>query len=625
MKSFGKVIDVDLTGGDIRTSDFTETMAKEYLGGFGWNMALLYREVPQGTDSLGPDNVLVLSPGLLTGTAVPCSSRLHICARSPQSGLMGSSNVGGFFGARMYAAGIRSVIVRGASPRPKRLHLSADGARLLDADDLWGLDTRETEARLKKYHGDPKLETLVIGVAGENQIPFACIMAGPDHAAGRNGMGAVMGAKGLKAITVETIKNDEKPSEAVRALIKEYIQSIRENTARYDGFSTFGGAGDIVELNEMGLLGTRNYRETQLDDAAAIDGHQLHAYVVKRTSCHKCPVHCKAVIEIKQGVHKGFRGGRPEYETVINMGSLCGLTDPDELLYLSNLCNILGMDTISTGSVIAFAMDLFDRGILTTGDTDGLSLNWGDAQAMETLMFRMARRKGIGDVLARGVRQAAEIIGKGAEQYAYHVKGVEIYGGDPRGLMGTALSYAVSLRGGDFTSVYPVPEFRYTPERAKKEFGSEKAVEYTATEGKGAMVRFCMIVSAVVDSLGLCKVAALSVGAHFDLERESALIAALTGLELTPTDLFRIGERIIHMEKLFNIRHGATSEMDMLPDKFTKDPLTQGPAAGFCVDLKPMVADFYRCMGWDEAGVPKAETLKAIGLTSNESCPSLES
>lgn len=615
MTTSGQIIDIDLSSETIRSTPFTAAMALDHLGGFGFNVAVLFREVGPGTDPLGPHNLLVLSPGLLTGSAAPCSSRMHICARSPQSGLMGSSNLGGFFGARMHALNIRGIILRGRAAHPVWLYLAADGPRLLPAGHLWGLDTRETMHALRRELNSSSVETLVIGPAGENALPFACIMSGIDHAAGRNGLGAVMGAKGLKAIAIEPVKVSRPVSTGTKALIRRYIQSIQKTIpSRYHDFSQLGSAGDILELNEMGLLGTRNYQEVQTENAARIDGRHLKRYVNKSVSCHKCPVHCKAEIHIDSGRHQGFSGGRPEYETVINMGSLCGLTDPDELLYLSNLCNILGMDTISTGSIIAFAMNLFEKGIITTRDTGGLVLEWGDARVMETLMHRMARQEGFGGVLAQGVKRAAEIIEKGAEKYAYHVKGVEIYGCDPRGLSGTALSYAVSLRGGDFTSVYPVPEFRYSPERAEKEFGSRKAVDFTATEGKGAMVRFCMIVSAVVDSIGLCKVAMLSIANHFDLEMEAELVKSITGIEISPQDFIRIGERIINMEKCFNLRHGATRGMDNLPDKFTTEPVSQGPAKGTKVDLEPMIADFYRAMGWDDEGKPTPETLARLGL-----------
>jgi aldehyde:ferredoxin oxidoreductase len=462
----GKIAEVDLTNGNVTASDFSADMARTFLGGLGFNSWYLYNHITSKEDALDPENVLVISCGLLTGTAAPSSSRIQLSARSPLSGLMGSSNVGGFFGVKLRACGIRSIVIRGRSPNPVFLKASPDGIEVEDAGGLWGLDTSETEKRLKAAIGKERPEIMTIGSAGENQVRYACIMLGADHAAGRTGMGAVMGSKNLKAIVVHGPREKQKMDTEISGLVKDYIRQVKASVSRYRDYSTWGSSGDILELHLLGLLGTQNYRKMQFDRAREIDGRRLANYVTRRISCHRCPVHCKAEVEIPSGKYKGFKGGRPEYETVIDLGALCGVGDPEALLYLSHLCNTLGLDSISTGSVIAFAMDLYDRGILSLEDTDGLDLVWGNAEAMEALMVKIAHREGLGDILAQGVRRAAKTIGKGAEKYAFHVKGVEIYGGDPRGMMGTALSYAVSLRGGDFTSVYPVPEFRYTPEKA---------------------------------------------------------------------------------------------------------------------------------------------------------------
>ena len=612
--SLGKIAEVDLTSGKITYKDYSVEMAETCLGGLGFNSWYLYRHVREGS-ALDPESVLVISCGLLTGTAAPASSRIQISARSPLSGLMGSSNVGGFFGVRLRACGIRSMIIRGRSTRPVYLKVTPDGIEILDAARLWGLDTREAENHLTADLADEKPALMTIGRAGENRVPYACIMLGADHAAGRTGMGAVMGAKHLKAIMVQGPRLKEKMDPATSKLVKEYIHRVKASVSRYRDYSTWGSSGDILELHQMGLLGTQNYRRMQFEGAGEIDGRNLVKYVTRKTGCHRCPVHCKAEVEISDGKYKNFKGGRPEYETVIDLGALCGLSDPKALLYLSNLCNKLGLDSISTGSVIAFAMDLFDRSILTHEDTDGLDLTWGNADAMEALMIRIAERKGFGDVLARGVRSAAEIIGKGAEKYAYHVKGVEIYGGDPRGMMGTALSYAVSLRGGDFTSVYPVPEFRYSPEQAEQEFGTREAVDYQATGGKGALVRKCLLVSAVIDSLGICKVPALTIIGDFNLKKEAALTRALTGLDISAADMFKVGERIVNLQKLINLKLGATAADDTLPDKFLNEPIANGPARGQRVrSLKSMVVEFYRSMGWDEEGVPTPKKLAELEI-----------
>ena len=612
--SLGKIAEVNLTSSKITFTDYSTEMAETCLGGLGFNSWYLYRHAPADS-ALDAESVLVISCGLLTGSAAPASSRIQISARSPLSGLMGSSNVGGFFGVRLRACGIRSIIIRGRSPRPVYLKVTPDRIEILDATGLWGLDTHETEDLLTAGMEGEKSALMTIGRAGENRVRYACVMFGSDHAAGRTGMGAVMGAKHLKAILVQSPRPRQKIDPETKNLVKEYIHKVKASVSRYRDYSTWGSSGDILELHQMGLLGTQNYRKMQFDGAKDIDGRNLAKYVTRKTSCHRCPVHCKAEVQIPNGKYGDFKGGRPEYETVIDLGALCGLSDPEALLYLSNLCNKLGLDSISTGSVIAFAMDLYDRDILSHEDTDGLDLTWGNAEAMEALMIRIAEREGIGDVLARGVRRAAEIIGRGAEKYAYHVKGVEIYGGDPRGMMGTALSYAVSLRGGDFTSVYPVPEFRYSPEQAEQEFGTREAVDYQATGGKGALVKKCLLVSAVIDSLGICKVPALTIIGDFDLEKEAALTRALTGLDINAEQLFKIGERLVNLQKLINLKLGATAADDTLPEKFLNEPIANGPARGQRVrDLKAMISEFYRCMGWDEDGVPTKAKLKELGI-----------
>ena len=613
-RSFGKIVDIDLSTGSIMTHDFTREIALRDLGGFGYNIRYLYDHLKKNTDPLSPSNILIVSLGLLTGTAAPSSSRVHFNALSPLSGLIGSSSVGGHLGSALRRLGIMSLIFRGASPEPALVNIDKNGIHLFDARELWGMDTRQTDAAVKARVGDDRAEVLTIGPAGENQVRYACVMSGIDHAAGHTGMGAVMGSKKIKAICVCGADKGIQPSPVAKQEIQEYVKSIRDSVSRYEDYSQLGSSGDLKELNEMGLLGTRNYRSMQLENADRIDGRNLKTYVVRHITCPRCVVHCKAEVELKKGKYAGFRGGRPEYETVIDLGALCGLTDPDALMYLSNLCNMLGMDTISTGSVLAFVMDLYSRGIITDKETEGIAMTWGNADAMEKLMSKIATRKGFGNLLAEGVFRAAQKIGKGAEKHAYHVKGVELYGSDPRGMMGTALSYAVSMRGGDFTSVYPVPEFRFSEEQAKKEFGTPRAVDRLSAEGKGALVRYCLIVSSIIDSLGICKVPALSIAGNYDMEKEQRLVSAITGLDISREDLLHIGERIVNLEKLFNLRFGATAELDTLPDMFLKEPIGEGPSAGATVNLKPMVQDFYCSMGWDDRGVPLPKTLATLQL-----------
>ena len=614
MISLEKIVEIDLTQKKVMVDEYTAAVARDNLAGFGFNIKTLFERLTRSFNPLDPENVLIITRGLLTGTAAPASSRIHLSALSPLSGLIASSNVGGFFGAKLKTLGIMSLIITGKAPHPVYIRINSTGVEIEDAAKFWGLDTWQTESRLRSDLADDLAQVLSIGPAGENQVLFAGVMAGRDHAAGRTGIGAVLGSKHVKAVVVQAEKKREKMNAATAEVVKRYIKNMKANVARFHDYTTYGSAGDVLETNQWGLLGTHNYRQGQVPNAVEIDGRELQKFVIKKTGCHRCPVNCKAEIKISDGIYKGFQGGRPEYETVMKMGPLCGLSEPRELLYLTNLCNMLGLDTISTGGVIAFAMELFDRGIITRKDTGGLDLRWGDAETIEILIQQVASGRGLGKILALGVRRAAKIFGKSSEKYAYHVKGVEIYGADPRGLMGTALSYAVSLRGGDFTSVYPIPEYRYSPAKAKKEFGTEQVVNLTATEGKGALVKKCMIVSMVIDSLGLCKVPTLAISANYDLVLESQLLKAITDLDISAEELFFIGERLVNMEKLFNLRHGSDYHTDTLPDFFINQPVAEGPAKGLCVNLEPMVQDFYRRMGWDVNGIPTSDTLQKLGL-----------
>jgi len=614
MRPLGKILDVNLTEDKIGLSDLPEELVRRFLGGRGLTAWLLYENVAQGVNPLGPENVLILSCGFLTGTAAPSSSRLHVGSKSPLTGLLGSSNVGGGFGAKLRSCGFQSILIRGRARRPVYLWIHDERAEIVEANLLWGLDTSETDSRLKRDLGDDKVEIMTIGPGGENLVLFASIIGDREHAAGRTGMGAVMGSKQLKAIVVRGGKGKATSDPSALSSVQDYIQRIR-NSPLFQRYSTYGIAGSVKPADKMGVLGTRNYRNVRFEGTDRISGEKLYEYVTRPKSCHRCSIHCKAEIKIPHGKFSGTEGVRPEFETIMALGSKCGLNDTEALIYLSNLCNHLGIDTNSTGSVIAFAMDLYDRGILTLADTGGIDLTWGNSEAMERLIRQIACREGLGAILSWGVREAARMIGRGSERFAYHVKGLELPGSDPRGLMGTALGYAVSTRGADFSNVYALPEYRWSPEKAEAEFGARQVADRFSTEGKGALVRRSMTVCAAIDCLGICKVPALSIIGDFDLQNESLLTEAMTGEKLTSEDLLRIGDRVINIERLFNLRHGATSDDDTIPDKFLTDSVEEGPGEGKKVEgLEGMVKEFYSAMGWDPEGVPSEEKLKQLGL-----------
>ncbi len=603
----GRVLEIDLDQRICRQYPYAEDTALRFLSGRGFNALRLHQEVPPGTDPLGPGNQLFFSCGLLVGSGAPAATRLHVSALSPLTGLLGSSSVGSDLGLALRACGIQAVAIRGRADAPVFIRIDAQGASIRDAGDLWGLDTWQSQTRLAQIQAGAKV--LAIGPAGENLVRFACIMAGRDHAAGRTGMGAVMGAKRLKALVVlpPAGKPDDRPG-IPPELVKRYRREITRS-AEFAFWSRFGGAGYLKWADQMGILGVRNYRACRSETIDRIDGRKLGPHVVKRCGCPGCPVRCKAELRLDNDAADAGTWRRPEFEPLIALGPKCGLDDLPAVVHLDNLCSRLGLDNISAGSAIAFAMDLFERGILDNRDTGGLELTWGNRAAMEVLIRQMAKVVGLGGLLAQGVRRAAATIGKGAEGFAAHVKGLELTGYHPLRLPGTALGYTVASRGGDFTDVYAALEYR--GERAGK--GDTAESEHAA---RARLVRQARIAGTVLDCLGLCKVPALSLRGAYDLDLEAAMTAAYTGWEIDPAALFTIGERIVTLERLFNLAHGATCQDDRLPSMFLRSEYV--PPGGLTAeDVPAMTRAYYQAMGWDSRGIPEPLSLKALGLDSS--------
>ena len=614
----GQILEVDLTAETWKLSEYPQELARKYLGGRGFNVYALYEQLPAKVDPLSPENLLLFSCGLLTGTAAPVSSRLHVNALSPLTGILGSSNIGGDFGAWLRSNEIQSVIFRGKAAKPVYLWIDGETIEIRNAKSLWGLDTWETQDRLKAKFGDNKIRVLTIGPGGENGALFGCIISERDHAAGRTGMGTVMGSKKLKAIVVKKQRkkaplfSDGKLNEA----IQRYVWQIK-HSPHYEGISNSGGAGFVKWADELGILATRNYRQNTFEAAELIDGKNLKENIIRRRSCPRCPVHCKADLEFARGKFKGMQAVRPEFEPMVSLGSKCGLGDLDTLVFLDNLCSRLGIDSISAGSAIAFAMDLFERGILSLEDTGDLKLTWGNAKAMEILIRQMAAVQGFGRILAKGVRRASQLIGRGAERYAPHVKGLELAGYHPDNIMGTALGYAVASRGADFNDVFATLEYKWLPNEEIEEIGAPKASDLKSIQGKAELVRRSRVIGTVLDSLGLCKVPALCLICVYDLVGEAELAAAITGWPVDASALFTSGERIVNLERLFNLRHGASAADDRLPDMFFEKDYNAGeePSKPYAW-MEPMIREFYEVMGWDGQGHPTPQKLMELGIFS---------
>jgi aldehyde:ferredoxin oxidoreductase len=623
MGLFGRILDIDLSAGTYRWAGLPDDLADTLIGGRGINVDLLYDQIEVGTQPLSPRNILTFSCGLLTGTAAPSSARLHVNALSPLSGLLGSSNVGGGFGAQLRACGIQQMIVRGRAPQPVYLWLDGDTIEIRDAKSLWGLDTWATQEQLKTSLGSSRFKSMTIGPGGENGVLFGCIVTDHDHAAGRTGMGTVMGSKNLKAIVIKEHPQGTfmQPTDDGQKAIQSYIR-LMKNSPHYRELRKFGGAGYVQWADDLGILATRNFRDYHFEAAQQIDGKNLEKYITRKRGCARCPIQCKADLEFQSGKLKGRPAVRPEFEPMLALGSKCGLSDLTSLVYLDNLCTRLGIDNISAGSAIAFAMDLFERGILTPADTEGIDLTWGNAAAMETLIHQMCSGEGFGALLAGGVRRAAATIGRGAERYAAHVKGLELSGYHPDTIMATALGYAVASRGADFNDVYATMEYKRLPAAGSEEFGSPKAADLKSIHGKAALVRRSMIIGTVLDSLGLCKVPALCLICAYDLVAEAGLTAALTGRPLSVSHLFTAGERIVNLERMFNFKHGASAADDRLPAMFFEKDYNAGQEPSKPQEwMEPMTREFYDIMGWDETGRPGAGKLCELGITPIDFSP----
>ena len=611
MKIYGDILHVDLTSGSHSYSSFPEDALQSFIGGRGFNVECLFNQLPLKTDPLSPENILIFSCGLLTGTRAPASARLHINALSPLTGLIGSSNIGGYAGAWMRSCGIQSLIIQGRANLPVYLYLTDDALEIGDAGFLKGLDASETQRTLQKHLNSDRLKILTIGPAGENIARFACIVSGKDHVAGRTGMGAVMGAKNLKAIAIAkgATKAGKPGGPDAGKAIKRYVEKIKASPD-FKTFSKYGGAGYVKWADDMGVLATRNYRENRFEDVDKIDGRRLEKNTVKSSGCYNCPIQCKAVLQFKKERGKVENASRPEFEPMCNLGAKCGLNDLEAIVHLDNLCSRLGLDSTSAATAIAFAMDLFDRNILTLEETGHLDLSWGNKDSMETLIRQMAYGEKFGAILSQGVRQAARTIGKGAERYAAHVHGLELTAYHPGHIMGTALGYVVSSRGGDYNNVYASLEYRWSREAAIKEFGTDQALNIHDIAGKGPLLKRAVLVNIVMDCLGICKVPALSLLAAFDLEEESLLTNALLGTNVSPDMLFNAGERIAAMEQLFNLRH-APEKMDAeFPGQLTDKKHSMLTRE----NLQQMLSAYYEVMGWGDGGYPKPETLKALDI-----------
>lgn len=567
------------------------------------------------------ENLIVFSLGLLTGSKALSSSRIHISSVSPISGYLGSSSSGGFFGAKMRNANIISLIIKGKANKPVYIYISDKGIEIKDASHLWGLGTEETEKKILHEYGDPKIQVATIGPAGENLVKIASIhFPYISNAAGRTGIGAVMGSKHLKAIAVRVSKSIRSQSEKGISEMNKKIVEVMKKSPNWEEVSNYGGSTFVSFVNNLGAQCSYNYRDAMFNEINSACGSAIKNNRIKNISCWNCPVHCKSIVKISNERHNNFVGDRPFYEVFSGFGPRCGNTDARDSVYLYNLCNQLGIDAVDAGGLIAFAMDLYERGILSDKDTNSLKLSWGDVIVIEKLIKQISfRNTWLGDTLSHGLKEAAKIIGKESENYAYHVKGLSITGMDPRGFKAAALAYAVGNRGADYTSNLTGPEFTFTKEKAEKYFGTKKAANRLSIKGKPLMLKHTSFLSAVMDSLGLCKIAYTEVLYDWNLNYSREILNAITGLDISNKELFKCGERIINLERMFNLSQGLSNKDDVLPNYFLNEAIKEGPSKGSIVELEKMKTEYYRLMGWTDKGIPIMEKMEELELNGLDS------
>ncbi len=620
----GHVLWIDLTREKIKREKLDPEMVRSFIGMRGFTSKILWDRV-RGIDAYDPKNLVMFAIGPLGGVT-PTGGRALVSAKSPLTGLIGYANFGGHWGPALKFAGYDLVVVEGRADTPVYLWIEDEKVEIRDASRLWGKDTRETVKIIKKELGQAEVEVLTIGPAGENLVRYACVMTYDGHSGGRTGMGAVMGSKNLKAVAVRgtnriSVANDKE----YRRILSELLEHLKKDEVSGWVAPSLGTTVLLNIVNETGALGTRNFQTGYFDKAYEISGETMRERFTPQgrgRACFMCPIGCDRYTYIKDGEFAGtWSAGGPEYATLTNQGARLGNSNLPSIIKANELCNRLGLDTYSTGGVLGFVFELYQRGIITDKDTDGFELRWGDYKTQLELIRKIAYREGFCDLLAEGVRRIAKRIGDEAERYAIEVKGMEYPSKDARGDKMYGLCCATSGRGADH--LYSLSEFPATVEldKIKEMFGTEKAVDPHLPDGKGKVVSFFEEGCTFTDLLGICKLVYVTYVASmgeliFRREILPVLYEAVTGIPLSYKDLIEAAHRVTALEKAFNIREGGIGRKDdYLPYRFLDEPMPDGPAKGRVFEADQMLDEYYETKGFEkESGWPFVETMEALGL-----------
>ena len=599
----GKILFVDLNSGEIKTEDLELEFAKNYLGGRGFAAKLLYELVKKGTEPLSPENKVVMATGPLSGALCLANSKTTFASKSPLTRGYGDSSVGGHLAAEMKCAGYDAVVIGGKADKPSYLFIDGDRVEIRDAKNYWGKGSTEAEKMLKQDLGE-EFQIAVIGLAGENQVCFACVSHDFGRQAGRTGIGAVLGSKNLKAIAIRgdkaVIVEDQ---EAMTKKTKEILEWCFKQSA-LETWQKYGTPSVTVWANEIGALPHKNFQSEHMEDVSGLkDTVMREKIVVHDKACMLCPMACgKYSHSKKEGKYDILVEG-PEYETIALCGSNCGFNDIQDVAYINYLCDELGVDTISTGGVIAFAIECFEKGIITKEDTEGRDLKFGDVETFEYLVRKIAKKQGIGKVLADGVRLASQKLGKGSQDFAIQVKGLEWSGYGSRHAPSMMLAYLTCDVGAHHNRAWAIT------------WDIEKGREML--EGKAERVIFLQHARPMFDILGACRLLWVELG--LPLEHYPEMLKTITGFDFTLDDLYKISERIWNLTRAFSIREieGFGRAYDAPPARFLKEKVPSGPTKGKKLSMRKinkLLSKYYKLRGWTHSGIPTKKKLKELGL-----------
>lgn len=601
----GKILSVDLTTMRFEEQDMDKGVARRFLGGRGLGTKVLYDELASEVEPFSPQNIVVIATGPLTGTKTPSSGRHFVISKSPATGGITFTSSGGTWAVELKKAGYDAIIIKGKAEKPTYLWLNDGSIEFKEASKFWGKLVKEVDDGIRA-ETDEEAKVLQIGIAGEKRSCIAAVMNEKYRAAGRTGLGAVLGSKNLKAIAVKGTK-EVLVAEAVELsrVTDKILKKIQQSdvTKEGGGLNSFGTAVLTNVINASGIYPTRNFQTGTFKDAGEISGEKMaETILVKTTACFECPIECGRWIKVEKGKYAGVEGESLEYETCWAFGGQCAVNDINALAKANDLCNEYGLDTISTGSTIGFAMELVQRGIVSRQDV-GVDLTFGNDEAMVRMVELIGKREGFGDILADGTRAAAKRIGKGAEYYAMQVKGLEMPAYEPRGAMGIGLNYATANRGGCHVSGYTI---------AAEILGIPiKADPFDSGKDKVGLTILFQNLTAAVDSSGNCLFLTFALGADDYVE----MIKYVTGwTDYNVDEFLKTGDRIFALERMFNKREGFSRKDDRLPERLLKEPMPEGAPKGKVHPLDDMLDIYYEARGYDAEGHPTGEKLKELGL-----------